>query len=338
MVYPSISQDNSRIGLCPFCLMSRKLVENAPSLNFSTTGYICNGCGKYYVSDAFNNGNPYIKPFKYKINCAAENVILQESGQYAVWAGEDDAAGANLNDKLVLRRLKIIGQKPIAHSNKMNELLLCLARKVSEENPFKEVLIAPKDRIRAYIGDEAELHQWLLQMKVEGWIECLKLGTMGVIEAVHSAGIRLTAKGWLYVESLSKGIDSREAFVAMAFSKDMGAAREAMRSACRASGWEASLVDEKHFNEGITDEILTLIKRSAFVISDFTHHKNGVYFEAGFGRGLGKPTIHTVRKPEIDGTHFDTKHLNHICWDNEEDLEKLLVDRIRATIPGSKLF
>lgn len=118
----------------------------------------------------------------------------------------------------------------------------------------------------------------------------------------------------------------------MSFAPDMVAAREAIRSACSATGWKATLVDETQFHDGI-NEILALMKR-AFAIADFMHHRGGVYFEAGFGRGLGKPVIHTVHGEHLASTHFDTKHLNHIVWSSPEDLERKLKARIADATPG----
>jgi hypothetical protein len=71
---------------------------------------------------------------------------------------------------------------------------------------------------------------------------------------------------------------------------------------------------------------------SKFMIADFTKHRNGVYFEAGFGRGLGMEVIYTCKKEDIDNAPFDTRQYQHILWSNSEELKEQLTFRIKALI------
>ena len=93
-------------------------------------------------------------------------------------------------------------------------------------------------------------------------------------------------------------------------------------------------IDRKQDVVKIDDEIVAEIRRSRFLIADFTHGKagarGGVYFEAGFALGLGIPVIHTCREDAIDKVHFDTRQYNHILWRNPEDLRDQLEKRILA--------
>ena len=43
------------------------------------------------------------------------------------------------------------------------------------------------------------------------------------------------------------------------------------------------------------------IRKSKFLIADFTGQRGGVYYEAGFAYGLGLPVIWTCRKDWFDG-------------------------------------
>jgi nucleoside 2-deoxyribosyltransferase len=91
-------------------------------------------------------------------------------------------------------------------------------------------------------------------------------------------------------------------------------------------------VDRKEHNNQITDEIIAGIRDAEFVIADFSGNRGGVYYEAGFARGLGRAVIHCCRESDFDDRHFDTKLINHIKWSNAADLHKKLVARIKATI------
>ncbi len=77
------------------------------------------------------------------------------------------------------------------------------------------------------------------------------------------------------------------------------------------------------------------IRRSRFVVADYTGQRTKFYFEAGFALGLPLPVVPTCRADEIDKVHFDIKHLNTLVWKNAEELADLLAKRIRAVIgPG----
>jgi nucleoside 2-deoxyribosyltransferase len=79
-------------------------------------------------------------------------------------------------------------------------------------------------------------------------------------------------------------------------------------------------------------QIIADIRRSKFLIADFTGHRGGVYFEAGFALGLGLPVIWTCRKEELDKLHFDIRQYNFIDWETDGELQERLTNRIRATI------
>ena len=69
-------------------------------------------------------------------------------------------------------------------------------------------------------------------------------------------------------------------------------------------------------------------------MADFTGHRGGVYFEAGFALGLGLQVIWTVRKDALEGSHFDTRQFNFIQWEDGKlpEFRAALQNRIEATI------
>jgi hypothetical protein len=50
-------------------------------------------------------------------------------------------------------------------------------------------------------------------------------------------------------------------------------------------GIDVIRVDREEHVENINDKIIVDLTRSQFVVADFTHHPNGVYFEAGYALG-----------------------------------------------------
>ena len=94
---------------------------------------------------------------------------------------------------------------------------------------------------------------------------------------------------------------------------------------------------DKNLNvDKIDDEIIAEIRRSRFLVADFTHGEDGarggVYYEAGFAYGLRLPVIYSCRKDMVDKLHFDTRQYYHIIWETPEELRDGLAQRIEARI------
>ena len=158
------------------------------------------------------------------------------------------------------------------------------------------------------------------------------------------ANIYTTAKGFERMEDLRRGaIASNQAFVAMWFGDEMSEVYEqAIEPAITEAGFRSMRIDRKEHVNKIDDEIIAEIKRSRFVVADFTCGiiqadgrkvsipRGGVYYEAGFAQGMAIPVIWTVRNDQIAEVHFDIRQFNHIAWTDYEDLKRRLVNRIRA--------
>ena len=70
---------------------------------------------------------------------------------------------------------------------------------------------------------------------------------------------------------------------------------EGLRRGIEDAGYQALRIDKKEDVVKIDDEIISEIRRSRFLVADFTQGndgaRGGVYFEAGFALGLGIPVI-----------------------------------------------
>ena len=151
----------------------------------------------------------------------------------------------------------------------------------------------------------------------------------------------LTPKGWSRFDELTRGLSAPEnpVFVAMWFggtkedrSKMDAVYQTAIQPAIEQAGYRATRVDRAEHNDWIMDKVLGDIRLAPFVVADFTGNRNGVYFEAGFARGLGIPVIHSCQEDHLEQAHFDTKQLNHILWKLPDDLRTRLYHRIISTI------
>ena len=146
---------------------------------------------------------------------------------------------------------------------------------------------------------------------------------------------QITQAGWDRVEALSSTpLVGRFAFVAMRFNDEMlGLWKSSFEPAIRQAGFDPLLANDPVHNERIDARIITDIKRSRFLVADVTFQSPGVYFEAGYAIGLGRPVIWTCRTDrEKSDMHFDTRQYNHILWSTPAELAEELYLRISATI------
>jgi hypothetical protein len=176
----------------------------------------------------------------------------------------------------------------------------------------------------AYAKDQAEF----------GYMLDILEKSFGHLERMGDERYRLNYTGWQRVHQLARKPQvTNQCFVAMSFSSELKSAYiEGIAPGIEATGYKPYRVDQHQHNEKICDHIIAEIRRSRLMVADFTGQKGGVYFEAGFGLGLGLPVIWTCRADDVNSLHFDTRQYNHILWETPADLLTKLRDRIRATV------
>ena len=163
------------------------------------------------------------------------------------------------------------------------------------------------------------------------------LAEQGWIRRHNSIEYSVTADGYRRIADVKKNADATQAFVAMWFDEEMEYTyRHGIEPAIVNTGYRPMRIDQKADVVKIDDEIIAEIRRSRFLVADFTHGKagarGGVYFEAGFALGLGIPVIYTCREDVVDKIHFDTRQYHHTLWKGPEDLRDQLEKRILALI------
>jgi hypothetical protein len=139
-------------------------------------------------------------------------------------------------------------------------------------------------------------------------------------------------KAYLRLQEIqSSGRNSDTGFVAMSFAPDQFSVyKDVIKPAIEDAGYRPFRVDQDEHNRRIDDEIIAGIRRSRFLVADFTGQKNGVYFEAGMALGLGRNVIWMCHHSESKALHFDTRQFNHILYTGLPDARKALMNRIVA--------
>ena len=175
--------------------------------------------------------------------------------------------------------------------------------------------------------------------EVRFFIEYLKERAFLAIKGqVNSfAFVNITIDGYSHIAEVAARRDLGQAFVAMWFDKSMNAIFDnGLKPGIKDAGYCAFRIDRKPDIDKIDDEIIAEIRRSQFLVADFTQGEDGarggVYFEAGFAHGLGIPVIYTCRGDMVDKLHFDTRQYAHIVWNTPEELRDGLKNRIMARL------
>lgn len=154
-----------------------------------------------------------------------------------------------------------------------------------------------------------------------------------IIKNLQNSSFNIQPSGYKILEQLKNptNITSKFAFIAMSFDKELKHVfTDGISVAIVDAGFKPFRVDHEEYVGRIDDEILAGIQKSRFIVADFTGHKAGVYFEAGFAMGLGIPIVWTCRDDSINHLHFDIRQYNCIVWDNITSLKKKLYNRVTA--------
>lgn len=178
-----------------------------------------------------------------------------------------------------------------------------------------------------WVYDMRELKYLLFYLKNIGLIQLNSLQ--------NQQQITISPEGYSHLENYLVNGESNIGFCAMWFDPTMNATWEkAIKPAIKGAGYDPKRIDKHPYNEGVVDEIIALIRRSRFVIADLTGHRNGIYFEAGFAKGLGIEVILTCDKQAQNDLHFDLRHFNFLFWESDkyDEFMKNLKFRIEQTI------
>ena len=308
--------------VCPLCGRFAQHFADVTDLKFTVQ---CNHCGVFQVNFYFAQQLPkllsdsdkaQLSGYVREMNSLSKNEVLITTENY------NDI----LNSSLIPHSIK----------EKLDKLILYIYRNTAALGDGIG-LSAKRDFSVCYAQTPNEYNQLIMVLYNRGYVDNI------------SDHVALTYQGMEYAESIAKkSSPSNSVFVAMWFSPEMASVYEtAIKPAIEAKecgSYKAFRVDNHEHNNDITDEIIAGIKECRFLVADMTGYRGGVYYEAGFAKGLGKPVIFTCRKDWFDGElspenkpikeriHFDINHQNIIVWEDPEDLKQRIINRIRATI------
>jgi nucleoside 2-deoxyribosyltransferase len=306
---------------------------------WGTTAEVLVNAGHYRVYDSPRAGG------KYWISGTAQaitNTFTENAKRLlTTWLCQQRRAGVD-EPKVDSDVLEIVkARQPLLFMEKFTAALRCLGGQIAQLG----------DHIS--LGDENDRHTLLFLAETESkssqeLMELMRLlQETGFVEGEFFLGgsgyFRPTARGWEELDRLRRPrVDSSQAFVAMWFSDETNEAYlKGIAPAIIAAGYRPMRIDQKDHINKIDDEIVAEIRRSRFVVADFTCEsekvRGGVYFEAGYALGRDIPVIWTCKETSLSDLHFDTRQYAHIVWKDPNDLYTQLRNRIGATIGDGPL-
>jgi len=213
-------------------------------------------------------------------------------------------------------------------SEKLDKVLQFIAVKTKAPGTWHNIL-PNYDYPVADARNDAEFEQYLQYLKRKELLQVQEPGPGRV-----GGQYQLIIDGWRQLEpTLRAGGEPGRCFVASWLDDELDEPyRNGVDPAVRACGYTPVWMKDIPENKGITDRILSEIRRAEFIVADFTGQRQSVYFEAGFARGLGREVIWCCRDMDVENLHFDTKHFGHVVWRDSADLRTKLEASIRANI------
>ncbi|MCL5005608.1 MAG: hypothetical protein M1404_03670 [Acidobacteria bacterium] len=204
---------------------------------------------------------------------------------------------------------------------KLDDLLIQLCRMSPSEFGKPTGFDLKKDYPLVIMSGPAEVHSYLAE---------LRNPNRGYV-TIHDPPI-VTIEGWRRFEEIGQeGKRSNRAFVAMWFHTSTDEVYEkAIEPAIREAGYEPLRIDKHEHVNRIDDEIIAQVKRSRFMVADFTGQRHGVYFEAGMMQGLGRNVFWICPKKDLEQLHFDVRQFNFIDYESTKQAKDRLYYRIMA--------
>lgn len=322
-----IESEMCKMAVCPLCEEEAREITSREDKDREIWSYDCQFCGKYsLVREAWDDflSHANYSSIKYKISAFTREKTIHSQSKIVIASPNLRKEDYHLETMIDFE--SICNLFPKNFSNRIDRALLNIAQLSGFAGDSFKIEKIDCPLVFADGKNDKAFFFVLKELIGKGFLDG---------PAVIPGTFSITPVGWdriYYLETIGNTL-SNQGFVAMWFDPSMNISwKKGFYKAIDDTGYTPLKIDVKEHNNMINDEIIAEIRRSKFVVCDFTGQRGGVYFEAGFAMGLNIPVIWTCRKDYMSDCHFDTNHYNHIVWDNEDDLYIKLYNRIRATI------
>jgi hypothetical protein len=182
----------------------------------------------------------------------------------------------------------------------------------------------PRFLAATYSSNEEDLYLLMRILYQRGFIE----------NQTDDGNAYISPDGYIELDNIFRHpSNSLQGFIAMWFDTCLGDAYiNGFHKGVMDAGYNPVRIDRVEHINRIDDEIIVQINASKFVVADFTGHRGGVYFEAGYALGMDLPVFWTCRKDHLNNLHFDIRQFNCIDWESPQELAERLSKRIEAVL------
>ena len=326
-------------------------VHNCPIWGepYEASGLWCAETRTYEVSQSPRAGGGY-KIDEVILNSSVRSLAPDEMERLSTWLVDQRIQGVWIPEitQAIIDYVK--NKRSLQFHERAERLLMHLARKSTSAGQVLDLgTEGDRDSLGGWVKGNSpttwaamawsesskweEIRFFIEYLAEQGWIAVTSGGRGEWVQ------VKVTIKGYRHIADVVVNKDLSQVFVAMWFSDEMNEPYEkGIRPAIEKLGYDALKINDKPDVDKIDDEIIGEIRKSRFIVADFTHGskgpRGGVYYEAGFAYGLGLPVIRSCRRDIIDRNelHFDVRQYYHVAWENPEQLRDGLEKRIRALI------
>lgn len=321
-------------GVCPVCFLG--LLDSPQGTTGDYSNVVCPKCGSFRIS------RTAARMFATSETLGAEG--SRKRANLSSWLRERCPGDMIGSDFLRRENSSSLGveywttEVPGFHE-KAIKLLKALAAKTEYAGQRIEWRINKHEfEALAWALNEYELLEYFAYLKSMSWISggVMPSGQLGSKSRFLGKQATILPGGWAKLEEIKKiNPSSEQAFMAMWFDEETKLAwAKGFSLGIKKAHYRPSKIDEKEHSNKIDDEIIAEIRQSKFLVADLTDHRGGVYFEAGFAKGLGLPVIWTCREDYFEKRHFDIRQYNCISWNNDnlDGLAEAVKNRILAVV------
>ena len=309
----------TRLERCPIWASNAATGEN-----HEASGYFDNRTNVWHVEHSPRAAGGFIVP-NILVNSDLIYMSEEQKARLTTWLIDQRNQGNEqpLITEDIVKFAKV--KPPLAPHIRVERLLRFIGEQTTVVGTSYDIRL---DNGAAYAWSEStsegEIGFLIDYMTQKGWLDFRpRVTTVGFGEYEIPALLRVTVDGRSRIAEQLVNIDSSQAFIAMWFDESMDEAYDkGIKPAIENAGYEPFKINEKPDVDKIDDEIIGEIRRSRFLVADFTHGirgaRGGVYYEAGFAYGLGLPVVRSCRKDIIDKNelHFDVRQHYHVVWGN----------------------
>jgi len=292
---------------CVVCATTQAETQSTPG--YDGVHQICPRCGEFKISGS-------------TLASMSSGVGEEKRAKLSGWIRDQNSAGTTpeINSYIYKR----IISRPIPSVADRAKRLLIEAAHGQTELGARFNITEPRFLAATYSSNENDLY-FLMRL----------LEQRDLIEHSASGGVAdISPEGYIELDNILRHpSDSLQGFIAMWFDSSLDDAyTDGFQKGVIDTGYNPVRIDRVEHINRIDDEIIAQINASRFVVADFTGHRGGVYFEAGYALGLELPVFWTCRKDHLSELHFDIRQFNCIDWETPQELSERLSKRIEAVL------